>query len=88
MPGWMIRIGDALSALLGAGIFLGIAWATLESAGRSKMLNLATNIIGLPKVHFQYFVVAAALVTALGMPLRAVSLTLSPQPRHGYEESR
>jgi TRAP-type C4-dicarboxylate transport system permease small subunit len=87
MPGWMIRIGDALSALLGAAGFLGIAWATLESAALSKMLNLATNIIGLPKVHFRYFVVAASLVTALGMALRAVSLILTPHPRHGYEES-
>jgi len=87
MPGWMIRTSDTVSALLGAAIFLGIAWTTLESAALSKMLNLATNIIGLPKVYFQYFVVAAALVTALGMMLRAVNLMLSPQPRHGYEES-
>lgn len=74
MPGWMIRAGDVISALIGAMIFLGIAWTTWESAGLSKMLNLATNIIKLPKVYFQYFVIAASLITALGMILRALTL--------------
>ena len=86
MPSWLLRTSDTLSALLGAAIFFGIAWTTLESAALSKMLNLATNIIGLPKVWFQYFVVAAALVTATGMLLRAISLMLAPRPRHGYED--
>ncbi|WP_281840603.1 TRAP transporter small permease [Sinisalibacter aestuarii] len=86
MPGWMVRTGDVISALLGAVIFLGLAWTTWDSAGLSKMLNLATNIIGLPKVYFQYFIIAAALITALGMILRAISLFLSPLPHHGYKE--
>lgn len=76
MPRWMIRTGDILSALLGATIFLGIAWTTWDSAALSRMLNLATNIIQLPKVWFQYAIIAASLITALGMLLRALALTL------------
>ena len=86
MPRWMIRTGDIASALIGAAIFLGIAWTTLDSAALSKMLNLATNIIGLPKVWFQYFIVAASLITALGMLLRAIALILAPQPHHGRKD--
>lgn len=80
MPGWLIRLGDVVSALLGAAIFLGIAWTTWDSAGLSKMLNLATNIIGLPKVYFQYFMIFASLVTALGMLLRAITLMFGHRP--------
>lgn len=84
MPRWMIRAGDIASALIGAAIFLGLAWTTWDSAGLSKMLNLATNIIKLPKVWFQYFIIAAALITALGMILRAIALIAAPQPHHGH----
>ena len=87
MPRWMIRAGDIASALIGAAIFLGIAWTTWDSAALSKMLNLATNIIKLPKAWFQYFIIVASLVTALGMILRALTLVLQPQPRHGYKEN-
>lgn len=88
MPGWLIRVGDTVSALLGAATFIGLAWTTLESAALSRMLNLATNIIGLPKDWFQYFIVIASLITALGMILRAIGLILSPQPHHGYEDAQ
>ncbi len=76
MPGWMIRAGDVVSALLGAVIFAGIAWTVWESAELSRMLNLSTNIIGLPKAWFQYAVVAMSVITALGMALRATGLIL------------
>ncbi|KMK66166.1 TRAP transporter small permease [Puniceibacterium sp. IMCC21224] len=83
MPVWLRRTGDVLSALLGAAIFGGIAWTMLESAALSRMLNLATNIIQLPKVWFQYAVVFFSIVTALGMFLRAITLifTDAPPPR-------
>ena len=87
MPRWMVRSGDIASALIGAAIFLGIAWTTWQSAELSKMLNLATNIIKLPKVWFQYFILVASLITAAGMILRAISLILTPQPHHGYREN-
>ena len=85
MPRWMIRLGDIVSALLGAAIFLGIAWTTWDSAALSRMLNLATNIIQLPKDRFQYFIIAMSLVTALGMALRAVALMLGHKVHHSKE---
>ena len=74
-PAWLNRASDLLSALLGASIFIGIAWTVWESAALSRMLNLATNIIYLPKAWFQYVVVAMSLITAAGMLLRAVSIS-------------
>jgi TRAP-type C4-dicarboxylate transport system permease small subunit len=71
-PAWLNRAGDVVSAFLGALIFAGIAWAVWESAALSRMLNLSTNIINLPKAYFQYAVVALSLVTALGLVLRGV----------------
>ncbi|MBF9033441.1 TRAP transporter small permease subunit [Rhodobacterales bacterium HKCCE2091] len=75
-PGWMNRGADIVSAVLGAVVFALIAWTMWESAALSEMLNLSTNIINLPKAWFQYAVVVLSLVTALGMALRAVSLSL------------
>ncbi|MEN3794716.1 TRAP transporter small permease [Fulvimarina sp. MAC3] len=74
MPHWMRHAGDVVSALLGAVIFIGIAWTMWESAQLSRMLNLATNIIQLPKFWFQYAVIAFSLIAAFGMGLRAVTL--------------
>ena len=73
-PAWLNRAADLISALLGASIFIGIAWTVWESAALSRMLNLATNIIYLPKAWFQYAVVGMSLITAAGMLLRAVSI--------------
>jgi len=87
MPNWMIRLGDIVSALLGAVIFLGIAWTVWESAALSRMLHLATNIIKLPKDWFQYAMIAMSLITALGMTLRAIALIFDPQhtAHHGRD---
>ena len=68
---------DIVTALIGTAIFLGIAWAVLDSARISLMLNLSTNIIRLPKVWFQYALSGFAVLTALGMLLRAVELAFS-----------
>jgi TRAP-type C4-dicarboxylate transport system permease small subunit len=86
MPRWMIRAGDFLSAVLGAVIFLGIAWTIWESAALSRMLNLSTNIIQLPKAWFQYAVVVMSLITAFGMVLRAIGISLRYTPPHHREE--
>ncbi|SLN12728.1 Tripartite ATP-independent periplasmic transporters, DctQ component [Roseivivax jejudonensis] len=69
-----INIG---SALLGAVIFAFIAGAVAQSAGLSRMLNLSTNLLGLPKAWFQYALCALAVITALGMLLRAAELAIS-----------
>lgn len=75
-PRWLNHWVDVCAALLGAAIFAGIAWTVYESAKLSQMLNLATNIIRLPKFWFQYALCVFALVTALGMLLRAAEMLL------------
>ena len=82
-PPLMNRIIDIFSALLGAVIFAFIAWAVWESAKLSQMLNLSTNLLRLPKVWFQWGLCGFAVLTALGMLLRAVELTLSRRDVRG-----
>ncbi|SFE75183.1 TRAP transporter small permease [Roseivivax sediminis] len=76
-PPAMNRWINIVSALLGAVIFAFIAGAVVESAGLSRMLNLSTNLLGLPKAWFQYALCALSVITALGMLLRATELALS-----------
>lgn len=76
-PALMNRAIDVVSALLGAVIFVGIAYAVNESAKLSAMLNLSTNLLRLPKVWFQNGLSIFSLVTAFGMLLRAIELMLS-----------
>jgi TRAP-type C4-dicarboxylate transport system permease small subunit len=76
-PPFLNRTIDIIAALTGAVIFLGIAYAVNESAKLSVMLNLSTNLLRLPKAWFQNGLSIFALLTAAGMALRAVELTLS-----------
>lgn len=71
LPSLVNRLSDVVSPLIGAAIFLGIAWTVYESAALSRMLNLATNILYLPKAWFQYAVVVMSIITAIAMLLRA-----------------
>ncbi len=75
-PRWLNRSIDAFAALLGAVIFLAIAWAVYDSARISVMLNLSTNLLNLPKAWFQWALCGFAVLTAVGMTLRSVELTL------------
>lgn len=77
-PKMLIKIGDVFSPILGAAIFLILAWTMWESAVLSRMLNLATNIIYLPKAWFQYVVIVMCIITAIGMLLRAVEAAITP----------
>lgn len=76
-PDRLNHVIDIVSALLGALIFIGIAWAVWESAKISQMLNLSTNLIRLPKAWFQWALSAFAIITALGMMLRAAELAIT-----------
>ncbi|MEZ5534820.1 MAG: TRAP transporter small permease [Thiolinea sp.] len=76
-PAKMNRFIDILSAALGAIIFLGIAWTVYESSKLSLMLNLSTNLLFLPKAWFQWALSGFALLTALGMLLRAIEMAVS-----------
>jgi len=74
LPDWFNRMIDILAALLGTAIFAMIAWAVLDSARLSVMLNLKSNLLGLPKAWFQWALAGFATLTAGGMALRAVEL--------------
>lgn len=76
------RAIDIFSALLGAVIFGFIAWAVYDSSKLSQMLNLSTNLLRLPKAWFQWALCGFALVTALGMLIRALELSLSGRDLH------
>ena len=71
------RFIDIISALLGAIIFLFIAYAIYESAKLSIMLNLSTNLLRLPKAWFQWGLCGFSLLTAFGMLLRAIEMTFA-----------
>ena len=73
-PERLNRYIDALSALLGAIIFVTLAWAVYASSKISLMLNLSTNLLELPKAWFQYALICFAMAAALSMVLRSVEL--------------
>ena len=76
-PAWLNRNIDILSAIAGATIFAGIAYSLYESAKLSVLLNLKTNLIGLPKATFQYIMIGFCIVTAIAMLLRATELAVT-----------
>ncbi|UMA65358.1 TRAP transporter small permease [Roseivivax marinus] len=73
-PPALNRAIDIFSGLLGAVIFLAIAWTVFQSALLSQMLNLSTNLLRLPTAWFQFALCALSLVGALTMLLRATTL--------------
>ncbi len=88
-PRIMNRAIDILSALLGTVIFVFVAWAVFDSAKLSQMLNLSTNLLRLPKAWFQWGLCVLSLITAFGMLLRAIELTLSGRDvRHELESKQ
>lgn len=68
------RVIDIVSALLGAVIFLLIAYTVFQSAKLSELLNLSTNLLKLPTGWFQYALCALSVVSAVAMILRAAAL--------------
>lgn len=76
-PPAMNRFIDIAGALLGAVIFAFIAWAIIESAKLSILLNLSTNLLRLSKAWFQWALTGFAILTSLGMLLRAIELAVS-----------
>lgn len=78
-PAALNRLIDIVAALAGAVIFFGLAWAVSGVV----MLNLRfgisskTNLLVLPIDWFRWALVAFAIMTAMGMLLRAVELIVS-----------
>lgn len=80
MPRWMIWAGDFASAVIGAVIFVGIAWTTWQSIYLMRFqMNIVqtTNIIDLQFDWFKGAIVVMSIVTALAMTLRAVQLIVT-----------
>lgn len=76
-PASLNRLIDIAAAVIGAVVFLMIAYTIHESAKLSEMLNMSTNLLRLPRAWFQWGVCALSIATALGMVLRAVELAVS-----------
>ena len=75
-PG-MNRVLDIVSSAIGAMFFACVCYATFESAKISKMLNLSTNLLELEKVWFQYSICAFCAVSAFGLTLRFIELSIN-----------
>jgi TRAP-type C4-dicarboxylate transport system permease small subunit len=73
----MNHIIDILAALLGAVVFAFIAYAIIDSAKLSIMLNLSTNLLRLPKAWFQWGLAGFSIMTSLGMLLRAIEMAIT-----------
>ncbi|WP_353979287.1 TRAP transporter small permease [Salinicola endophyticus] len=78
----MNRWLDVVGWVLGCAIFMAIGYTMLGAAEISKLLNLSTNIIAIPKAPFQYIVAFFAFLTALSMLARIVSTLLASSHRH------
>ncbi|WEX10533.1 TRAP transporter small permease [Chelativorans sp. AA-79] len=84
------RVNHAIDigvAFLGAFLFAAIAWKVIQSAQLSLMLNLATNIIQLPKAWFQWALAGFSILTALTMLLRGIELILGGSGRAERKEA-
>ena len=86
-PQWLNYWADIVAAFLGSVIFACLAWTIYESSKISEMLNLATNIIGLPKNYFQWAISVFSVITALAMLLKGIELLVSKYLRIVHEEA-
>lgn len=73
-PDWLNHAIDVASALLGAVIFGFIAWVMIDAAALSRMLNMSTNLLNLPRSWFQWALAGFAILTTFAMALRAAEL--------------
>lgn len=61
-------------SVVGAVVFALIAWQMWEASKLARLLNMATNILNLPRAPFQYAVVALSGVTSVALAVKAVTL--------------
>lgn len=82
------RLIDAFSALLGAVIFVMLAWAVygvVEITMRFGMPD-STNLLNLPITYFRMAMMGLSLITAFGMVLRAFELAISGRDIRGERD--
>lgn len=80
MPQWLIACGDMLAAILGSALWFALAYAIWESAALSSLLNLASNILKLPKAPVQYAVAALIAIAGAINLLRAFAPARKAMP--------
>lgn len=71
------RLNRALLVLgcaIGAVVFALIAWQMWEASKLARMLNMATNILNLPRAPFQYAVAALSGIAGVALAIKAVAL--------------
>lgn len=75
-PPVMNRAIDVISAVLGAVIFLGLAWAVWQVIDLNMRFGISskTNLLRLPIDAFRWVMAGFAVLTALAMLLRAAEL--------------
>ncbi|MFV0301896.1 MAG: TRAP transporter small permease [Paracoccus sp. (in: a-proteobacteria)] len=81
-PARMNHLIDIVIDLLGGVIFLVIGYSVIKAAQLSAMLNLRTNLLGLPLAWFQWALVVLAVITGLALLLRAAEFILSGKSDH------
>lgn len=81
-PARMNYVIDIIIDLLGGVIFLVIGYAVWRSAQLSVMLNLRTNLLGLPQAWFQWVLVTLAVITGLALLLRALEFIIAGKSDH------
>ena len=87
-PKKLNRMIDALSALMGAVIFVMLAWAVYKVVAINIRFGMpdSTNLLNLPMTWFRIAVVVLALVTAFGMLLRSIELAASIRDVRGERD--
>lgn len=76
-PPRMNYLIDVIVDLLGSVIFLVVSYAVLKAASLSVMLNLRTNLLGLPQAWFQWALSGLALICGIAVLLRAIEMILT-----------
>jgi TRAP-type C4-dicarboxylate transport system permease small subunit len=68
------RVLLVTGCVVGAIVFALIAWQMWEASKLSRLLNMATNILSLPRAPFQYALVAVSGVASVALAVKAVVL--------------
>jgi TRAP-type C4-dicarboxylate transport system permease small subunit len=70
LPPWAQRLLDGIANLVGAALYLLIAWRSWVQADLVRDLNEASELLQIPKYPFYWLLAAGAVLFALVMVLR------------------